>query len=75
MSEPTGKLLYNEDDIKAELTKNARRVAESAQKNKKVGRIIVIKVRYSDFSTLTKRMTLDKSTQDSTPSKGLLIPF
>ena len=59
-----GKLLYNEDDIKAELTKNARRVAESAQKNKKVGRIIVIKVRYSDFSTLTKRMTLDKSTQD-----------
>ena len=58
-----GKLLYNEDDIKAELTKNARRVAESAQKNKKVGRIVVIKVRYSDFSTLTKRMTLDKSTQ------------
>ena len=46
------------------MTKNARRVAESAQKNKKVGRIIVIKVRYSDFSTLTKRMTLDKSTQD-----------
>ena len=59
-----GKLLYNEDDIKAELTKNAKRVAESAQKAKKVGRIIVIKVRYSDFSTLTKRMTLDKSTQD-----------
>lgn len=29
-----GKLLYNEDDIKAELTKNARRVAESAQKIK-----------------------------------------
>ena len=49
---------------RAELTKNARRVAESAQKNKKVGRIVVIKVRYSDFSTLTKRMTLDKSTQD-----------
>lgn len=57
-------ILYNEDDIKAELTKNAKRVAESAQKAKKVGRIIVIKVRYSDFSTLTKRMTLDKSTQD-----------
>ena len=46
------------------MTKNARRVADSAQKAKKVGRIIVIKVRYSDFSTLTKRMTLDKSTQD-----------
>ena len=30
-----GKLLYNEDDIKAELTKNAKRVAESAQKAKK----------------------------------------
>ena len=59
-----GKLLYSEDDIKAELTKNAKQVAESAQKAKKVGRIIVIKVRYSDFSTLTKRMTLDKSTQD-----------
>ncbi len=31
----SGKLLYNEDDIKAELTKNVRRVAESAQKTKK----------------------------------------
>lgn len=59
-----GKLLYQEEDIKAELTKNARRVAETAQKTDRVGRIVVIKVRYSDFSTLTKRMTLEKSTQD-----------
>lgn len=59
-----GKLLYQEEDIKAELTKNARRVAETAQKTDRVGRIVVIKVRYSDFSTLTKRMSLEKSTQD-----------
>ena len=35
------KLLYNEDDIKAELTKNARRVAESAQKTKKLVELLL----------------------------------
>ncbi|MGT2949449.1 DNA polymerase IV [Streptococcus devriesei] len=59
-----GKLLYSDEDIKAELSKNARRVADSLIKNERKGKIIVIKVRYSDFSTLTRRKTLDFPTQD-----------
>ncbi len=47
VSEPMASF-YNEDDIKAELTKNARRVAESAQKIKKLVESLA-KVRYSDF--------------------------
>lgn len=59
-----GKLLYDEADIKAELSKNSRRVADTLQKNQKKGRIVVIKVRYADFSTLTKRMSLEETTND-----------
>lgn len=58
------KLLYDDSDIKAEISNNARRVATTLGKNQKVGKIVVIKVRYADFSTLTKRMTLDKATAD-----------
>ncbi len=58
-----GKLLYNEEDIKAELSKNARRVADTLIKNEKLGKIVVIKVRYSDFTTLTKRHTLLEASQ------------
>ena len=59
-----GKLLYEENDIKAEISKNARRVANALVQNKKVGRIIVLKVRYADFSTLTKRTTLEQPTAE-----------
>lgn len=59
-----GKLLYEEDDIKSEISKNAQRVVDTLQRNHKVGRTIVLKVRYSDFSTLTKRITLDDVTND-----------
>ncbi|HEO8331001.1 TPA: DNA polymerase IV [Streptococcus agalactiae] len=59
-----GKLLYNEADIKAEISKNVQRVVASLEKNKKVGKTIVLKVRYADFETLTKRMTLEEYTQD-----------
>ncbi|MGT2680400.1 DNA polymerase IV [Streptococcus ratti] len=58
------KLLYSDEDIKVELSKNARRVSDSLIKNERKGKVIVIKVRYSDFSTLTKRKTLDIATQD-----------
>lgn len=58
------KLLFNDDDIKAELSKNAKRVAATLVKNAKKGKSIVIKVRYSDFSTLTKRKTLAVATQE-----------
>ncbi|MDY4760675.1 DNA polymerase IV [Streptococcus thoraltensis] len=58
-----GKLLYNEEDIKAELSKNAQRVAETLIKNEKLGKTVVIKVRYADFTTLTKRHTLAEASQ------------
>lgn len=32
---------------------------------KKTGKIVILKIRYSDFSTLTKRKTLEQPTQDS----------
>lgn len=58
------KLLYNEADIKAEIAKNAQRVAQTLEKNQKFGKTIVLKVRYADFKTLTKRVTLEKMTRD-----------
>ncbi|SRR3712207_665669 len=59
------KLLYQEADIKAELSKNASRVADLLKANKKLGRIIVLKVRYADFTTLTKRVSLPELTRDA----------
>lgn len=32
---------------------------------KKTGKIVILKIRYADFSTLTKRKTLNQQTQDS----------
>ena len=58
------KLLYEDADIKSEISKNTRRVVDSLMRNNKVGRIVVLKVRYADFSTLTKRKTLDDVTND-----------
>jgi DNA polymerase-4 len=57
------KLLYAEEDVKAELAKNAERVARTLEKMDARGRSIVIKVRYSDFETLTKRITLEDPTR------------
>lgn len=59
-----GKLLRNEEDIKAEISKNVSRVADTLARYNKQGKVIVLKVRYSDFSTLTKRHSLDLATQD-----------
>ncbi|MFA9467971.1 DNA polymerase IV [Streptococcus sp. E24BD] len=56
------KLLYADEDIKVEISKNAKRVAATLAKHGKQGRTIVLKVRYADFSTLTKRRTLDEAT-------------
>ncbi|KHD46304.1 DNA polymerase IV [Streptococcus hongkongensis] len=58
------KLLYNEGDIKAEISKNSKRVADLMEKNDKLGKIVILKVRYSDFSTLTKRLSLEELTRD-----------
>lgn len=59
-----GKLLYADEDIKAELTKHARRVSDQLVRYGQTGKTIVVKVRYADFSTLTKRKSLDDATDD-----------
>ena len=58
------KLLYSEEDIKKELTLLAQKVKNSLTKHDKKGRTIVLKIRYADFSTLTKRKSLNLATQD-----------
>lgn len=59
------KILSLEEDIKKELTLLSQKVALSLQKYDKSGKIVILKIRYANFSTLTKRKTLDKQTQDS----------
>ena len=59
------KILSLEGDIKKELTLLSQKVALSLQKYEKSGKIVILKIRYADFSTLTKRKTLDQQTQDS----------
>ncbi|MGT2926102.1 DNA polymerase IV [Streptococcus cuniculipharyngis] len=58
------KLLYREEDIKLELSKHVKRVAKSLVKRDKLARTLVLKVRYSDFTTLTKRHSLDFPTRE-----------
>lgn len=59
-----GKLLYRMEDIQKELSGLAQRVVHSLGKHQKVGKTIVVKIRYADFQTLTKRRTLDFPTAD-----------
>lgn len=54
------KLLYIAEDVKGELEKLSLNLSASLQKNHKKGNIIVLKLRYSDFSTLTKRKTINE---------------
>ena len=58
------KSLQSEEDIKKELTILSGKVALSLQKHEKSGKIVILKIRYNDFSTLTKRKSLSESTQD-----------
>ena len=59
------KILSLDEDIKKELTLLSEKVALSLQKYEKSGKIVILKIRYADFSTLTKRKTLNQQTQDS----------
>ena len=59
-----GKLLYRMEDIQKELSGLAQRVVQSLGRHQKVGKTIVVKIRYADFQTLTKRRTLDVPTDD-----------
>ena len=58
------KLLYQEEDIKKELASLSQRVGASLIKHEKQGRTIVLKMRYGDFQTLTKRLSLKQATND-----------
>ncbi|MCT4430452.1 DNA polymerase IV [Lactococcus cremoris] len=53
-----GKLLYLPDDIKAELIKISKQVSKSLKRHQLKGNIIILKLRYSDFTTLTKRKSM-----------------
>ncbi|MBY5005704.1 DNA polymerase IV [Streptococcus suis] len=59
------KLLYREEDVLKELISLCQRVAASLKRNGKKGRTIVLKVRYGDFSTLTKRHSLEVYTDQT----------
>ena len=60
-----GKILQVEEDIKKELTLLSEKVAHSLSKQDKAGKIIILKIRYADFSTLTRRKSLPQATQDT----------
>ena len=52
--------------LKKELTLLSEKSCSLVFKNmKKSGKIVILKIRYADFSTLTKRKTLNQQTQDS----------
>ena len=59
------KILNLEEDIKKELTLLSERVALSLQKHEKSGKIVILKIRYADFSTITKRKSLSQKIQDA----------
>lgn len=59
------KILQDEEDIKKELTLLSKKVAHNLSKQDKAGKIIILKIRYTDFSTLTRRKSLPQATQDA----------
>ena len=59
------KLLYQEEDIKKELSTLSLRVAQSLLKYDRKGKTLVLKIRYADFSTITKRKSLDDAFSDA----------
>ena len=60
-----GKILQVEEDIKKELTLLSEKVALNLSTQGKAGKIIILKIRYADFSTLTRRKSLPQATQDA----------
>ena len=60
-----GKILQVEEDIKKELTLLSEKVAHNLSQQGKAGKIIILKIRYADFSTLTRRKSLPQATQDA----------
>ena len=59
------KILNLEEDIKKELTLLSERVALNLHQQEKAGKIVILKIRYADFSTMTKRKSLAQKIQDA----------
>lgn len=59
-----GKNLITEQEVVSELRHIATKVQASLQKNQKHGKTVVLKVRYSNFETATKRITLPNYVRD-----------
>lgn len=59
------KNLTTENEIMAELRFLAKKVERSLLKEQKHGKTVVLKIRYSNFETVTKRITLPNSIKDA----------
>ncbi len=57
-------ILRTEPEVIAELRKLTVKVQSSLSKNQKHGKTVVIKIRYADFETVTKRVTLPHYVRD-----------
>lgn len=70
-----GRLVTTEDAVLAQLRTIAEEVARALKKEQKHGKTVVLKVRYADFSTITKRTTLTEyvSEKDVIFSQASLI--
>lgn len=53
------KLLYSQEDLAKEFRLLAERVCQNLDKHQTEGKTLVVKVRFGDFTTLTKRKSLD----------------
>ncbi|GBG96053.1 DNA polymerase IV [Lactococcus termiticola] len=53
-----GKLIYRAEDVKGELKKLSEMVAKAMAGHEQSGDIVILKLRYSDFTTITKRKSL-----------------
>lgn len=51
-------VLQTDDEVTAELRLLSNKVYQSLGKHQKHGKTVVLKIRYADFETITKRMTL-----------------
>jgi DNA polymerase-4 len=57
--------LTDVDEMKAELARLARETAEWLERKQLAGRTVTIKVRYADFTTVTRSHTLSRPTSDA----------
>ncbi len=60
-----GKPLFLEDEVISQLRSLSEAVMTSLKKHQKHGKVVTVKIRYSDFSTLTKRLTLPHYVKDT----------